>query len=400
MERFPLFNSKYWRSLPFGTNNRNGNDPPVTPYFTKPIEIAHFSIDNQGNYLSDKSQLKKYLFDPNLLAPNYRSLSHNIHSYIPKPSSSLAEPQLDDLLATIEKCQISLENVNIITWRGILTKILCSPFDSGSEWTLHGIYRNGIIYLGEKKKPEETISNSSNSNFNLSNKIIASYGGFRFESLTMIPVDTPLDQIPSISDRYLAPVNAIGYFGIVYKACLGEHSLLLSAEMDGLDQDSKDYIELKTQRIISNDKERFFFIQDKLFKFWIQSYLAHVPKLLIGWRDEKFDLIQLEEISVFSIPEIVIGNGYAWNGDGAIIFGEKFFDWLKKIVISREINLLLERKDEREESNTKDRELHFILKKEIRARDITFELSLTKHEFILDWYKMDQTLGKENKCKK
>jgi len=364
--KFPLFNPDHWKEL----SRRS------SPYFTRPIEVSHFSIDNCGTFLPDKSQLKRYLPDPDLI-PLYGDLAHNISNYVPKPS--LNEPQLDDILTSIQKCNILLDHVDIITWRGIMTKILCSPFDSRSEWTMHGIYRNGIIYLGEKRKPE--VINSQN-------QVIASYGGFKFESLTMVPANIPSDQIPPLADRQLVPVNAIGYFGIVYKACLGEHSLLLSAEMDGLDEDGQDYLELKTQKIIFNERERLFFFRDKLLKFWIQSYLAGTGKLLIGWRNESFHLVKLENFLNSSIPGIVMENGFQWYGDGMIVFGEKFFDWLKSIILNLKRSKEIKEQEGRKENE--EEEIHFILTRKIESKDIEFELSKKRHSFIPDWYDSDQ----------
>src|SRR5579862_5888578 len=74
------------------------------PYYSKPIEIASFSIDEKGGYHPDRSQLKIFHPDPDIVALG--DLTHNISSFVPK--SSLLEPQLDDLLRSIEHYDISL----------------------------------------------------------------------------------------------------------------------------------------------------------------------------------------------------------------------------------------------------------------------------------------------------
>ena len=38
---------------------------------------------------------------------------------------------------------------NFVTWRGMVTKLLCSPYNKSEPWTMAATLHNGTIYLSE-----------------------------------------------------------------------------------------------------------------------------------------------------------------------------------------------------------------------------------------------------------
>ena len=44
---------------------------------------------------------------------------------------------------------------NVMTWRGILTKIMNSPYDNNTKWNICAIKYKGTIYLAEYKTEEQ-----------------------------------------------------------------------------------------------------------------------------------------------------------------------------------------------------------------------------------------------------
>lgn len=65
----------------------------------------------------------------------------------------------------------------------------------------------------------------------------------------------------------------------------------------------------------------------KLLKFWAQSFLLGVPKIVVGFRDERGIVHRLEEIETASIPGKVkrIGKG-TWDGNICINFAAQFLE--------------------------------------------------------------------------
>ena len=76
----------------------------------------------------------------------------------------------------------------------------------------------------------------------------------------------------------------------------------------------------------------------KLLKFWIQSFLLGVPKLVIGFRSEDGILKRIEELETKDLPKIVSNAAAAgggggkplWNGNTCINFTAEFLECMWK----------------------------------------------------------------------
>ncbi len=65
----------------------------------------------------------------------------------------------------------------------------------------------------------------------------------------------------------------------------------------------------------------------KLLKFWIQSFLLGVPKIIVGFRSQQGILKRLEELETKDIPGIVKRRGKGtWDGNLCINFTAAFLD--------------------------------------------------------------------------
>lgn len=65
----------------------------------------------------------------------------------------------------------------------------------------------------------------------------------------------------------------------------------------------------------------------KLMKFWIQSFLLGVPKIVVGFRDQGGILRKYEEIATEGIPAKAIQRGVkSWNANMCINFASAFLD--------------------------------------------------------------------------
>ena len=75
----------------------------------------------------------------------------------------------------------------------------------------------------------------------------------------------------------------------VYRTSLGTHRLLVSAEIDceeKLANGTREFVEVKTSGSMRNAESRCNFRERKLIKYWIQSYVAGVPTVVVGYRSE------------------------------------------------------------------------------------------------------------------
>ena len=94
--------------------------------------------------------------------------------------------------------------------------------------------------------------------------------------------------------------------------------------------DNKDepinWVELKTSAEIENDRDMLKY-ERKLMKFWIQSFLLGVPKIVVGFRSKNGILLRLEELETKSIPGNVKRRGKGtWDGNMCINFTANFLD--------------------------------------------------------------------------
>lgn len=90
--------------------------------------------------------------------------------------------------------------------------------------------------------------------------------------------------------------------------------------------DPINWVELKTSAEIGNERDMVKY-ERKLLKFWIQSFLLGVPKIIVGFRSANGILQRLEELETKSIPGMVKRRGKgSWDGNVCINFTASFLD--------------------------------------------------------------------------
>lgn len=86
------------------------------------------------------------------------------------------------------------------------------------------------------------------------------------------------------------------------------------------------WVELKTSAEIESDRDMLKY-ERKLLKFWIQSFLLGVPKIIVGFRSKHGILQRLQELDTKNIPNMVMKNGKGtWDGNTCINFTASFLD--------------------------------------------------------------------------
>lgn len=83
---------------------------------------------------------------------------------------------------------------------------------------------------------------------------------------------------------------------------------------------------MKTTAELFNDKEKLKY-ERKLLKFWAQSFLLGVPKIVVGFRDRDGMLLRLEELETHGLPGKVKREGRgSWDGNICINFTAAFLE--------------------------------------------------------------------------
>lgn len=124
----------------------------------------------------------------------------------------------------------------------------------------------------------------------------------------------------------------------VVRTGIGNHSILIGGEVDAVEgckpDDQNDpipYVELKTSaNFASQDRKEAVKFERKMCRFWAQSFLLGVPKVMVGFRDAHGYLERLEEWQTLNIPNFVKRQGLqTWDGNVCINFAAAFLDFLR-----------------------------------------------------------------------
>ncbi|KAJ5902471.1 RAI1-domain-containing protein [Penicillium taxi] len=325
----------------------------------RPKEIACFSYDQERNFKLGDSSLA-YYYPPSLPA----DLSAGFHSF--QQLNDVPDEHLDALLETIiaqEKESGKKCDADIITWRGMMTKILTAPFSTNDRFLRNEcdlLSGNNVRILSEISIGYMELTypirfiEENNSYKNEQKKIqlqqrqmpqgmasqeLMTYWGYKFEVLSVLRKSWDETSREEIEGRPNEVVNNSAQYCSVVKTGFGKTRLVLGGEVDAIwdckpdrKEDPIHWVELKTSAEIYNTRDNIKF-QRKLLKFWAQSFLLGVATIIIGFRDAQGNVNRLETLKTASIPGKVMkeGRGF-WDGNICVNFTGEFLEWLKNII--------------------------------------------------------------------
>ncbi|KAI1423002.1 RAI1 like PD-XK nuclease-domain-containing protein [Xylaria sp. FL1777] len=333
-----------------------GESEPVK----RPKEIACFSYDEKHEFRLDSSSLQWY-YPPRLGA----DLSKGFDKF-DKHDESIDE-HLDSLLHAItahEKEEGKKIDAGIVTWRGMMTKIMSAPFEDRDGFEMNatlyqvriyrpmtphgsnanlakGLHRGSFIEDNHefKQLSKEQQNKQQRGRRGQFSPELMTYWGYKFETLSCLP--RPWGEVSRefIENRDEHIVSNKAQYCSVVRTGIGKTVLCLGGEVDAI-WDSKptekgapiNWIELKTSAEIHDDRGMNNF-ERKLMKFWIQSFLLGVPKIIVGFRSQGGILTKLEEIQTASIPGTAAKRGVrSWDANMCINFASAFLDWLRNTI--------------------------------------------------------------------
>ncbi|EGG17223.1 hypothetical protein DFA_08213 [Cavenderia fasciculata] len=317
-------------------NNNNNNDrrnfnqrqqqkqQDLSQYsITKPKEIATFSYDDDNNrFPSIINEFKEPKQLPINLVEGFDLKSMPLNNN-PSP--------LDPILDTLESNNINLRDIDFITYRNNLNKIFGSYINKDS-WTIDIETKNDIIHLG--------IVMDAKIGYSDENHAKSIYSGFKFEELATSRETT------------------LKYCSIVKTRLANQFNIILAAEIDCIEKEKKEnqekekekdnlkrnrdeeeqekerverkYIELKTYRLLNNDKTINTFERFKTFAFWMQSFWAGIETIVCGFRDEEFNVTEIKHYNTHQLS--IIGRNH-WNPNECMFVGYQILQFIKSNVL-------------------------------------------------------------------
>lgn len=163
---------------------------------------------------------------------------------------------------------------------------------------------------------------------------VMTFWGYKFETLATLPKPWGETSREYIEGRERERVNNKEQYCSVVRTGIGNTILCLGGEVDAI-WDSKpepgkpiNWVELKTSAEVRGERDAAN-LERKMLKWWIQSFLLGVPKIVVGFRSRDGVLTSVDELDTASIPASVQRRGRSWDGNTCINFCAALLDWIR-----------------------------------------------------------------------
>ncbi|MBN3303959.1 DXO protein, partial [Amia calva] len=300
------------------------------PLYKQPLEVGHFSLDSCRRFFNDARKLRYYVEPERCPRFNLRDGYRDRYIQRDETIKERLDHMLQWILANRSKvqraqgtpspsCQLG---VDFVTWRGHLTKVLTTPYENREGWLLAVTQLGGTLYISEVETEAARRERESRTERHAE----MMYWGYKFEQYAC--ADQPGGQ-PDPG----GVVNTNEAFCTVVQTRLADHRLLFSGEVDCQDGSTLSssapgcYIELKTSAEICTPKQRSNFHRSlmklgrkemylslafcfcveryKLLKWWAQSFLPGVPRIVAGFRDSDGVVVAVETFHTSKISQLI-----------------------------------------------------------------------------------------------
>lgn len=282
----------------------------------RPKEIGSFSRDIENRIHIDDSQLSYYYLPDGDLDGNPRiNLGAGLASFRKNPKVDYGD--FAGLLGSIMKYEQEhgkKVNAKIISWRGLMKKLMLLPYDNRERFIFNIVVFDGQLFIQSdfefRKYCEEQDEESLN---DIQRKFI--YSGYKFETIATLPKPWAECTRKEIEKRNKLEVNNIEQYCSVVRTTIGSTSLVLGAEVDCVYDykpcDGSDplahYVELKTTGPL-NDPTKVANFENKLLSTWAQCFLVGIPRIIYAFRDGSLQVRSIEEFKTEEIPLLIKNN--------------------------------------------------------------------------------------------
>lgn len=210
----------------------------------------------------------------------------------------------------------------IITWRGMITRIMTAPFEDREGWEMTALAVDGSVYVELHDPPELRKSRRSKQ----SAWAWQTYMGYAFESFSTVPAAGE-ERRPDDPDGWSGDVNTNVQWCNVVRSGIGEIPFCLGGEVDCVQARPGEphpglegCMELKTNKVIETEKQDMIF-HKKMLKHWAQSWLLGVPTIEVGFRDEAGILQSRTTFETSRIPRFISSlPNPVWHPDPSLHF--------------------------------------------------------------------------------
>jgi len=242
--------------------------------------------------------------------------------------------------ATLEKC-------DILTFRNNLNKILGTVFDPEYRWTVDAtsLNVNGSKDMAAKPTMFLDIVHDEELSLRRSGGATALFvpWGYNFEAIcTGAPyadANSEYGMLVNFKLEHRGKTNKTWhetkkrfsvYLGAEIDACDPVEAQSGSADVQTIPSMSS-LREIKTFTRPEHQSQWWTTWDKRHPKWWLQSYLAGIPALILGERDKKGIVHEIHTVATADLPRISRKKGCKWSPQQALAFGADVLSWMADI---------------------------------------------------------------------
>ncbi|QEU61681.1 Rai1 [Kluyveromyces lactis] len=288
----------------------------TTTALKQPKELGHYSRTQDNEFLVNDDSRLAYYYLPDTDLDKKLDLLSGIKKFKECNTEEFDSTTLHGLLSTLEEYErrkSKKTKVDIITFRGIIRKLISSAFDSPqfNPVNFRIVSFDGQLFIKEVKTDASETSINKNRE---SLQARAYYSGYKFEALATLSLPLPLVPRTTLEKRPKKIINNGDQFISMVRTGIGKCKILIGAEVDCIfdfkedsDDNLKHYAELKCTTMVNTVADAHKF-ERKLFRTWLQCFLVGINRIIYGFRDDNFMLKTVEEFTTSEVPLILKNN--------------------------------------------------------------------------------------------
>ncbi|EKM78837.1 hypothetical protein AGABI1DRAFT_121236 [Agaricus bisporus var. burnettii JB137-S8] len=196
--------------------------------FQQPTQLATFSYTPDRELVFDNSAMKYYVEPPRGVKLNY--------GYDQWIKQEEERGRIDNLLKALSRVRsdptrhTAVKELGVVSWRGVMTKILTAPYEERDGWELNVMNVDGTLYFEEYVSEARAVEKQ---NMN-PRQSMQTYYGYAFESYCT--ADTPRRPAPDPACRdpfgWSGDVNNNVQWCSVVRTKLGNTRIFIGGEVD------------------------------------------------------------------------------------------------------------------------------------------------------------------------
>ncbi|KAK1819672.1 decapping endonuclease targeting mRNA [Friedmanniomyces endolithicus] len=311
----------------------------------RPREFAHFSYDDTHALKPLSAESLSYYYPPVFGAPGVEEhrpdLSAGFKTFRQRDDS--VDEHLDGLLDTLQayeealllkieggEDEVEVANVrvkaDVVTWRAHKLTQAQSFIEENQAY----------------KAAQRRSQNSQQPRRGEASQEMMQYWGYKFECISTLQAPWADTTRADIESRETLIVSNNPQYCSMVRTGIGATSLVLAGEVDCVLGEKKErpdqpipWIELKTSAEpgnLSNLRDAVKY-ERKLLRYWAQSFLLGVPKIMVGYRTPDGFLTRIAELETQRIPAQVKRGAHTWDGNLCINLTAAFLDFLTQTVV-------------------------------------------------------------------